>query len=392
MKKKKEPRQWSPAMTWLTERLKEFDWPGVMENISELHKIKDDEVFPAVYGIILAACYTIPAENPEIPDDILRLLELLNQRGYDINMVAPNGYTLLHKAAVAIQPGLIRYLLSHGADPNINTTFGTAMHEVIGRWLNIVYSDKYDESTLKITQTLAQQSIVTLLEAGYDVNIENPHCGMPIVALTQIKSLEMVSLFLDYGTPFSSRSDPEKVLIEEAIDRGTPEILRLLIEYGLDVKNTLLTRKATPLKYALKKGKNEIAQVITEAIEHPEIFVRKYPTKRRPQMNTNEQSVKNIGSSDNNLWNIVEGEWKIDIDATIDYLIAREKAKLGNRWQKEMEDETRDYWHRQAASLSDTSVLFEPGTMILRNDDDEETFSVSIQAQEEKRHILFMAL
>lgn len=103
------------------------------------------------------------------------------------------------------------------------------------------------------------------VEMGIDVNQKNPISGSNALALAASKGhLEVVEYLLQRGVEMDV-SEPERNPLFSAIYGGYKDIVRILIEHGIDTQIDYTGERMTGMDavaFALERGQTEIAELI----------------------------------------------------------------------------------------------------------------------------------
>lgn len=146
------------------------------------------------------------AEREDLPE-IRRLL----MAGVDVQYRGESDWTPITKAATWGCPRAVKLLLEHGADPN---------------------TLKHHHPALRLAKTPAIADL--LFTAGADVNARMSKEHIITYCVT-FGPAEMVRWFLDHGVDPKTAKADGRSLLEDA---GSAEIAKLLIEYGVSVKDS----------------------------------------------------------------------------------------------------------------------------------------------------------
>ena len=166
---------------------------------------------------LLYASYSIPDRDSDF-----ELIQHLIDKGSDVNTQGYNGITPLHRAAQSGNLKVARFLLEHGADPNI-----------------------YD----KYTGTVGPAYISgTLLQ----------------VAINYSPNEEMAMLLVESGAKLNKKDPGGNTELHLAALKGYADLTRFLIGHGSDV-NVVNKYNHTALYYAAKHGYRSVADVLIAA-------------------------------------------------------------------------------------------------------------------------------
>ena len=187
-----------------------------------------------------------PRRNEELvhaagAGDLPRVKQLI-EAGADANSCDSNGMGTL----LTFHPQVIKYLLSQGADPNLQR------NENISPVLTgIVYAGNVECARL-------------LLEGGAEVNRQNEHNHETALHFAASgDNVEMVTLLIAHGADIGAKTKPRmrtyflsrdaRVRGETSLHRaaawGSPDVIRILLDAGAD-PSTIDINKDTPLSYA----------------------------------------------------------------------------------------------------------------------------------------------
>jgi len=178
--------------------------------------------------------------NAVVEEDLYRIERYIHD-GFDINenykeSKRHTGYdrcNLLFYAVLRLKSEAVEYLLKVGADVNTTTTHGRVPLRFIvsvrfipsPKWL------RYTEEFEKIGNPI--DIALMLLEAGAYINTKEPHLIESPLELA-VHSPAMVQLLLDYGADIYRTFHGQTSLLLQAADAGGMEVVRLLIDAGVD--------------------------------------------------------------------------------------------------------------------------------------------------------------
>ena len=211
------------------------------------------------------------------PDDVIRCLEQDPAIALEADV---KGRTLLHQVALihfqeAPDARATRAILKAGADPNARWKFGeTPLHEAIGvrwplLWRNPSRLRKPETTVAMVTAMLEygadpnQRVLTTKQQFGRPGSVilavkDRSWDGEKVVvreeftplmeAIRQDESPEIVRVLLEYGADPNLGSKHENwTSLHMAAYKGNPDVIRLLLEHDADPRAITGERKWTPL-------------------------------------------------------------------------------------------------------------------------------------------------
>lgn len=174
-------------------------------------------------------------------------LQVLLHAGVDPNTRAPgNQNTPLHEVCRQGYSTMVADLLSHGADPTLQSPVGTALHMAVG-------AGQYK---------CAKQ----LLTFGMNPNVvAGPEQVTPLIMATETNRPNMIKLLTDH------KADVNKPLatngycaLHKASSYNHADAARVLIDKGADI-NKLSSLGYAPLHMAASAGSEEVADILLES-------------------------------------------------------------------------------------------------------------------------------
>lgn len=177
------------------------------------------------------------------PNNISRdMAKLLIIKGANVNAKGSDGTTPLHWAANStVDLYVTKLLIEKGADVNASSVTGeTPLHRAVA-------AKRADKVSL-------------LIAKGANVNVQNAKGETPLSIAAAAKDTELTRLLMEKGADAKSL---KAQLLCQIIEYGPPDLAKLLIKYGMDVKGAD-NNGNTPLHVAAYKGSTDIAQLLIE--------------------------------------------------------------------------------------------------------------------------------
>lgn len=172
------------------------------------------------------------------------LVEYLISEGANANDGEDGRDTPLHYAARENNPEIVKLLLSSGANPNVfaedyeNPYVGTAHMYFPHKGTALHWSLCSDKNINQIKNT-----IMTLLDAGANPNVESPSIAAPLEYAIQIHDMQIVKMLIDKGANANVG-----VALHRAVLLENEAMVKLLVENGSDVnKSAFISRRYEPL-------------------------------------------------------------------------------------------------------------------------------------------------
>ena len=165
-------------------------------------------------------------------------IERILSQGFDINSkYSHDGQTLLMIAARIDTLVIVRYLLSRGADPNLNNWF--------------------DRNSLHLASQSGNVAIMeTLLSCGLDIDSKDLNGDTPLIFAAACGKSEAVDYLLDKGADLFVKGKLGRSSLHAASKSGSVATIKTLLSRGLDIDSKDLNDD-TPLIIAAVCGKSE---------------------------------------------------------------------------------------------------------------------------------------
>ena len=209
----------------------------------------------------------------------VQCVELLLDKGADVNVTNIYGYTPLIYAAKKGSRECVKLLLDKGADVNVGDNHWytpliyaakKGSHECVKLFLDKgadVNARKCCGGDTPLAYAAGKGShecVKLLLDKGADVNVSGRHGDTPLIYALDNDSHECVELLLDKGADVNVTNMYGDTPLIYAAKKGCHECVKLLLDKGADV-NVGNNIGDTPLIYAVKKGSNECLKALLVA-------------------------------------------------------------------------------------------------------------------------------
>ena len=164
---------------------------------------------------------------------VSRCVELLLNRGANVETQNIHGSTPLHLAAFKMSEKVVRSLITNGANINLkNNESQTALHKASRR------------GHLEIAQLL--------LDHKANIDLQDNNGSTPLHLAIGHMSREAIRVFLNHGANVTLQNDKGHVVLHQAVRRGHPDIIQLILS-GANV-DALDNDRSTPLHLAASEA------------------------------------------------------------------------------------------------------------------------------------------
>jgi ankyrin repeat protein len=202
--------------------------------------------------------------------------ERLIGRGADIDTTRGDGKTLLILAAKKSRPGLVRALIGAGAHVDLATNNGgtALMFAAIGGDIDSVQAlvdagadvnaiGGFDWTALMVATVKGHDAIIRLLiGAGADANLADIYDWTPLMRAADVGRRSAVQALLEWPrVDVEARNDQGATALHRAAAEGNLEIVRLLLDFGVDPMPRDLAGR-TPLSLAHAGGHQRVAELL----------------------------------------------------------------------------------------------------------------------------------
>ncbi|TRX89494.1 hypothetical protein FHL15_009663 [Xylaria flabelliformis] len=173
------------------------------------------------------------------------IVQLLIEKGADVESEDSYGYTPLHIAAENGHQEIVQLLIEKGA--------------------NVESANRSRQTPLlKAVQSRHQEIMKLLIEKGANVESKDSYGYAPLHIAAENGHQDIIKLLIEKGANVESRGSFSRTPLLRAAMNGRQEIVKLLIESGANVKSTDDTGD-TPLSLATYYGHQEIVRLLIEA-------------------------------------------------------------------------------------------------------------------------------
>ncbi|CAF1267411.1 unnamed protein product [Adineta steineri] len=192
----------------------------------------------------------------------VEICEFLINNGADVNAVTMTGATPMYTATEEGHLEVVQLLIRSGADLNCSPKGQIACD------LHIENQTPLLVACMRNHETIIRQ----LVESGADVNAVSERGSSPFLAICQHNNVDLARLLINHGAKHDIEAknlyDGKINGLIVAAESGSFDILRLLVDAGLDVNYTIEgkgeTAGRTPLFCACAKGFQDIVQYLIE--------------------------------------------------------------------------------------------------------------------------------
>jgi len=248
-----------------------------LDFITELLDLGADPNWPADDGfpplIAALSCARSAPGSPARPD-VYEIVELLLNRGADVQQRGLNDYTPLHWAAGDGSLWLVDLLLAHGADPNEITRIDDI--ETALEVASVAGHTKVVERLRPITTRLDWEdasragdvaTIARMVRAGHDIDAYDGWGQTALMRCAHAGHREAVDWLLAHGADIDHTSKFRLSALMLAVVGGHPHVARRLVKAGAD---TTITGTGAPgfqgknaADLASERGDKRLAAYIT---------------------------------------------------------------------------------------------------------------------------------
>ena len=192
------------------------------------HKLADlNEFWFSQFG------YSDLIEDAETEEEELAVIKEI-EKNKDIDLIIPySGKSVLMLACHYQRKLIVQFLLENGANTTLVLTNGqTALTEAFELWLSLFDDDDY------YSPYLPEELVIDLIEKGVPVHptIENDISRHPLALLVCAGYIKAIKLLIKKGTRILYKSDNAFFILEKALYFGRLDILKLLIQEGINPK------------------------------------------------------------------------------------------------------------------------------------------------------------
>ncbi len=219
--------------------------------------------------------YRVAPLHQAVENDDMETARMIIDRGVKLNIVDGNGETALHKAAGTGNLALVRLLVEHGADTNIEgglqrydqTPLDSAVsreHPEVCAYL-LDHGARIVPRTVLIAVLSGNEAIVRrLIAKGADFSITGRNGNTPLHLAAARGHKQVVRALLEKAPGIAAKNDNGDIPLHSAARcrySGGPETCTLLIDKGSDI-NAMNNEEKTPLACALEEGNDAIIKIL----------------------------------------------------------------------------------------------------------------------------------
>ncbi len=180
--------------------------------------------------------------------DNMNQLRTLVEQGGNVNMRDEFGMTPLYQAAINGNAEMARYLIDHGADPNIVTGIGGMSPLSAAIWMG-----KTD-------------AVLVLIEKGANVNYVTPmNKFRPIIYCGAYGNAKMAKALIDAGADVTARDDKGKTAADYARQYKKDEVLAVLSKAGVPISYTGNAAKDIVMAM-IAADRDKVRQLVEEGV------------------------------------------------------------------------------------------------------------------------------
>jgi ankyrin repeat protein/L-ascorbate metabolism protein UlaG (beta-lactamase superfamily) len=135
---------------------------------------------------------------------------------------------------------------------------------LVQKGANLDYRNEQGETALHQAASRGHMAAAqVLINTGMDIDVRDTWGTTPLTAACWV-SLEMVQWLLDHGADVNAHTDSSLSPLSIAVFSGNPEIVNLLINSGADI-NWCSSNSDRPLMAAIEQGNTAIARILMDA-------------------------------------------------------------------------------------------------------------------------------
>ncbi|KAI9796740.1 MAG: Ankyrin repeat domain-containing protein 44 [Piccolia ochrophora] len=225
-----------------------------------------------------ALCMASQGSHEWMGKSHLPAVQLLLQRGAEVDAVDEIGRTPLKLATLNGEKDIMQTLVQHGADIEHKGEFGVralfiaaakggvdATRYLLDEGAQMLAEDERRDTPLHWAAGNGQcETVQLLLDEGVHVDLSLGESGTPLVLAVKGGHEDVVDLLLKRGADAQVRQEIEGNVIHAAAWRGHDAVLQLLIQHGTDLE-TLDNEGLTPLQCACSEGQVKAVQLLLES-------------------------------------------------------------------------------------------------------------------------------
>ena len=260
---------------------------GLVEKVKEMIDNGRDVNQPLSNGITPLMVATHELRNGRRTRGAMRMVDMLLEKGADVNRVTALDLNVLHFAAAINNVHLIRKFIEKGVDKNKTSNEGPgetplniavrngnmdAIKALIDGGVDINHVNNNGQTAVflvsrgfifPLSPLLSAKILRLLIDSGANIHIESNDNYSPLWIATLNGNYNLVELLLDSGADVESFDGDGLTPLAIAAEAGKPRTAELLWKYGADIE-AQDNEGNTPLMMAAKNGYEDIVEFFLE--------------------------------------------------------------------------------------------------------------------------------
>jgi ankyrin repeat protein len=256
---------------------------GLVEKVKEMIDNGRDVNQPLSNGITPLMVATHELRNGRRTRGAMRMVDMLLEKGADVNKVTALDLNVLHFAAATNNVHLIRKFIEKGADKNKTSNEGSgetplniavrngnmdAIKALIDGGVDINHVNDNGETAVflvsrgfifPLSPLLSAKILKLLIDSGANIQIENNDHLSPLWIATLNGNLNLVKLLLEGGADVESFDEDGYTPLAIGAENGRLRSIKLILKAGADIE-AQDNEGNTPLMMAANNGHEDIVE------------------------------------------------------------------------------------------------------------------------------------